>query len=80
MSTPSPILPPSSDGTTARRLVDVRAVGTLLGLSERTVYRLADRGSIPFGVKLGSARRWDVSEIERFIREGCKPARPTRRP
>jgi predicted DNA-binding transcriptional regulator AlpA len=57
----------------ARRLGDAKAVGKVLDLSWRTVYRLADAGKIPSGFKLGASRRWDLSEIEAFIAGGCKP-------
>ena len=57
----------------ARRLGDAKAVGRVLDLSWRTVYRLADAGKIPPGYKLGALRRWDMAEIESFIAGGCKP-------
>jgi predicted DNA-binding transcriptional regulator AlpA len=56
-----------------RRLGDAKAVGRVLDLSWRTVYRLADAGKIPSGFKLGASRRWDLTQIEEFIRDGCKP-------
>jgi excisionase family DNA binding protein len=55
--------------------VDAKEVGRLLGCSWRTVFRLADAGRIPWGVKLGSLRRWDLSQIEDFIAAGCQPVR-----
>jgi predicted DNA-binding transcriptional regulator AlpA len=58
-----------------RRLADAKAVGRVLDLSWRTVYRLADAGKIPAGFKLGASRRWDLAEIETFIAGGCKPPR-----
>ena len=61
-----------------RRLGDAKAVGRVLGLSWRTVYRLADAGKIPQGYKLGTSRRWDLSEIEAFIAGGCKPPKGAR--
>jgi predicted DNA-binding transcriptional regulator AlpA len=54
------------------RLIDVKAVGRLLGCSWRTVLRHADAGRIPWGVKLGALRRWDAAEIDAFIANGCK--------
>ena len=60
-----------------RRLGDAKAVGRVLALSWRTVYRLADRGAIPPGFKIGSSRRWDLAEIEAFIARGCKPPKST---
>jgi predicted DNA-binding transcriptional regulator AlpA len=61
-----------------RRLVDAREAGRILGCSWRTVYRLADRGAIPTGVKLGALRRWDAFELTDFIANGCKPPKPAR--
>jgi predicted DNA-binding transcriptional regulator AlpA len=60
-----------------RRLGDAKAVGRVLDLSWRTVYRLADAGKIPSGFKLGASRRWDLAQIEEFIRDGCKPPKAT---
>jgi excisionase family DNA binding protein len=59
----------------SRRLGDVKEVGRLLGCSWRTVLRLADAGRIPWGVKLGALRRWDLRQIEDFIAGGCQPVR-----
>ena len=59
----------------SRRLIDAKEVGRLLGCSWRHVLRLADKGALPWGCKLGALRRWDVSEIETFIANGCKPVR-----
>jgi predicted DNA-binding transcriptional regulator AlpA len=56
-----------------RRLVDAKAVGQMLGCSPRTVLRLADARRIPWGVKLGGLRRWDVQEVQNFIASGCVP-------
>jgi hypothetical protein len=48
----------------------------MLGCSWRTVYRLADEGKIPWGLKLGSLRRWGVKQMEEFIASDGKPPRP----
>jgi predicted DNA-binding transcriptional regulator AlpA len=61
----------------SRRMGDAKAVGRVLDLSWRTVYRLADAGKIPPGYKLGALRRWDLTEIEAFIASGCKPPKST---
>jgi predicted DNA-binding transcriptional regulator AlpA len=57
----------------SRRLGNAKAVGRVLDLNWRTVYRLAGAGKIPSGFKLGASRRSDMSEIEAFIAGGCKP-------
>ena len=58
-----------------RMLIDVRIVAAKYGADERSIFRWADAGKIPFGVKLGSLRRWDVAEIDAHIAAGCKPVR-----
>jgi predicted DNA-binding transcriptional regulator AlpA len=63
----------------ARRLGDAKAVGRVLDLSRRTVYRLAAAGKIPPGHRLGASTRWDMAEIEAFIAGGCKPPCQNRR-
>ena len=62
-----------------RRLIDAKEAGRLLGCSWRTVLRLADRGTIPAGVKLGGLRRWDATLLDDFIATGCKPLNRARR-
>ncbi len=56
-----------------RRLLNAREVARMLGCSWRTVYRHADMGRIPAGMKLGALRRWDAAELDGFIAGGCKP-------
>ena len=59
----------------SHRLVTAKEAARKLGCSWRTIYRLADRGVIPAGIKLGSLRRWDATELDAFIANGCKPLR-----
>jgi excisionase family DNA binding protein len=61
-----------------RCLIDCREVGRRLGCSWRTVLRLADRGAIPAGHKLGALRKWDAAEIDAFIAGGCKAPKTAR--
>lgn len=46
-------------------------VATLVRCSIRTVYRLADQGSIPKPVRLGRLIRWPREPFERWIADGC---------
>ena len=62
----------------ARRLIDARETGRLLGCSWRTVLRHADAGRIPPGFKLGALRHWDAAELDAFIAGGCKPPKTAR--
>jgi excisionase family DNA binding protein len=71
----STLQPGSAATVSPRRLIDGREVGRLLGCSARHVMRMADEGLLPWGVKLGRLRRWDLSEIEAFIAAGCPAQR-----
>ena len=41
-----------------RTLVDVSVVAAKYGADKRSIYRWADAGIIPFGIKLSSLRKW----------------------
>lgn len=69
VSTKSRPMPPG------RMLIDVRTVAAKYGADERSIFRWADAGKIPFGIKLGSLRRWDLAEIDAHIANGAKPVR-----
>lgn len=57
-------------------LLTVRQVAAMLGCSSRHVYRLADRAAMPRPTKLGDVLvRWNRSDIEQWIADGCKPIR-----
>lgn len=73
MSTTHSPLPPaeSTAGHTAHRMLDVAAVAAKYGCDQRTVYRWANDGLIPFGVKLCGLRRWSLAEIDSHIASGC---------
>lgn len=70
---------PDTPDAVPRRLIDAKEVGRFLGVSWRTIYRLADSGRIPWGVRIGSLRRWDIRELESFVGGGCKPPKPNRK-
>ena len=69
VSTNSRPMPPG------RIMGDVHVLAQKYDADERSIFRWADSGKIPFGVKLGSLRRWDLSEIDAHIAGGCKPVR-----
>jgi predicted DNA-binding transcriptional regulator AlpA len=69
--------PPPPSPTIPKRLADANAIAARTGMSARTVYRYADAGLMPWGHKIGSLRRWDMEEIERWIAAGCPAVRQT---
>lgn len=58
-----------------KRLGSVRDVEAITSMDSRTVLRYADSGRMPWGMKIGALRRWDLNEIEAWIAGGCKPVR-----
>lgn len=58
----------------ADRLLDLEAVGALLSVSRREVYRLMSRGVLPQPVKIGRSSKLPESEVAAYI-EKLKQAR-----
>ncbi len=52
-------------------MLDVAAVASMLRVSGRHVYRLADAGRMPRPIKLGGAVRWSRTAILDWIAAGC---------
>ena len=59
----------------AQRLGTKEDVARRCSMASRTVLRNADRGAMPWGLKIGGLRRWDLDEIDVWIAGGCKPVR-----
>ena len=58
------------------RLIEAEEVGRLYGgVSKRTVWRWADRGLIPKGVRISGKRFWPVSVIEEALASLTERAR-----
>jgi len=57
----------------------INDVARLLNCSTRTVYRLNDAGRMPRPVRLGSLVRWNRTEIEQWIADGCPAVKGGRR-
>lgn len=52
-------------------LVNARELAKMLSVSERTLYRLKSAGELPAPVVLGGSVRWRLSEIHKWIVDGC---------
>ncbi|NLF58735.1 MAG: helix-turn-helix domain-containing protein [Candidatus Hydrogenedens sp.] len=59
------------------RLLDVRAVALLLGISCRGVWRFRDMGKLPAPVQLGRLIRWRSADISSWIADGAPDCRAT---
>lgn len=64
-------VPPAATPNTRhlRNLVTEHAAAELLGLSVRTLQKWRLRGGGPAFLKLGHAVRYDLEDVERFVRE-----------
>jgi predicted DNA-binding transcriptional regulator AlpA len=58
------------------RLIAAKALGQMLSLSKRQVYRLNSCGKIPAPIRIGGAVRWSNQEIADWLAAGA-PDRKT---
>lgn len=69
------------DGLPAESAQEWYTVGDLarrFKTSVRHIYRMADAGRVPWGIKLGQLRRWSRREIVAWEAGGCKSVRAMR--
>ncbi len=59
-------------------MLDVLTVASILSCSTRHVRRLSDSGRMPMPKKLGSLTRWNRSEIESWLSNGCPSVRASK--
>ena len=59
-----------------RRFISSVELAARLGCSRRTVLRYANAGLIPWGVRVGTLRRWDSAKIDTFLASRSQPPRP----
>ncbi len=62
---------PPADNSAPPALLDARATAALIGVSSRSVYRLADAGKMPRPVRLGRLVRWRRADLDDWIGRGC---------
>ena len=68
----------STQPVVSAELLRVEDVCTLLRTTKRSVYRLADTGKMPWGLKLNGMRRWRRAELVAWLDAGCPPVRATK--
>ena len=52
-------------------LIDAKAVGVMLGVTEATVRKYDREGMLPRSVEVGGERKWHRKEIKHWIGQGC---------
>ena len=60
---------------TKEKLLTAKAVGEMLSLSKRQIFRLNSSGKIPAPVRIGGAVRWSAEEISAWLAAGAKDRR-----
>ena len=72
---PAAVTPPATEGAQATDgkslLLRVSEVAQLLGISERSVWRMQSAGKLPAAVRLAGSIRWRRVEIEAWVDAGC---------
>ncbi|MBN8600628.1 MAG: helix-turn-helix domain-containing protein [Planctomycetes bacterium] len=58
---------------TGVELINASQFARLLGISERSLYRLKNTNQLPPNITLGRSVRWRLSEIRAWIESGCAP-------
>jgi predicted DNA-binding transcriptional regulator AlpA len=51
----------------ASKLLDVGEMSAIYGMSKRTIFRLADQGVLPRGIRLGGSRRWLRCQVDEHL-------------
>lgn len=52
---------------TMKRLLTIKDLCGLIGISRRTVYRLRVAGELPPPIRIGKCNRWDAEVIDRWL-------------
>ena len=63
--------PRSSMPSTGLSLVTDKEVAEILQISVRQLHRLKSRGALIQPIKIGNSTRWNLEEVEQWIRNGC---------
>ena len=71
----NPFQPESLPPELTPLMLNVKQVASLLCVSERQVYRMADGGLMPRPLKLGGLNRWPRLSVEAWVNDGAKPVK-----
>jgi excisionase family DNA binding protein len=53
------------------KLLNAEEVAEMLGVSERTLWRLLSAGKLPNPIRFGRSTRWKSEDIQGWIDKGC---------
>jgi excisionase family DNA binding protein len=63
----------SLSADTTPMLIAADEMANLLGVSERTLWRLLSAGKVPRPVRIGRSTRWRAAEVKQWIENDCPP-------
>jgi predicted DNA-binding transcriptional regulator AlpA len=66
----------TQNATQTCQLLTARALGQMLNLSKRQIFRLNSCGKLPASIRIGGSVRWAESTIAKWLAEGA-PDRKT---
>lgn len=52
-------------------LIPAEVFASMLGVSERTLWRLLSAGKVPEPLRIGRNARWRAAEVREWIERGC---------
>ena len=50
--------------------ITANELGRMLNLTRGSIYNLRKRGQLPEGIKIGGVRRWNMADIQAFLKRG----------
>jgi excisionase family DNA binding protein len=56
---------------TAPLLISAKEVAGMMGISERTLWRLLSAGKVPQPIRIGRNTRWRRTEVAAWLEHGC---------
>ncbi len=59
----------------APKLINAEELARMMGISERTLWRLLSGGRLPQPVRIGRNTRWRLAEVTEWIERGCPAGR-----
>jgi predicted DNA-binding transcriptional regulator AlpA len=66
----------SNNGLVTEKLLTAKALGQMLSLSKRQIFRLSSCGKLPAPLRIGGSVRWAESTIAEWLKAGA-PDRKT---
>lgn len=52
----------------ASKYMNRRELAEYLGISQQSVQNFAKRGELPQGIKIGDCRRWNIAEVDFYLK------------